>query len=248
MQTLIIFVVVGFLAQMIDGALGMAYGVSSTTFLLSAGIPPAIASATVHISEVFTTFVSGISHFKFKNLDKALFKRLLLPGIAGGIIGAYLLTNISADTIKPFVTAYLIVMGIIILFKAFKRSINKVEFSGKKAWGLGLAGGFFDAVGGGGWGPIVTSTLMANGHTPRLAIGTVNTVEFFVTMAQSVTFITFLGLGQNWQGVLGLAIGGVLAAPLAAFACSKLPTKVIMIMVGGVIVSLNVRALIQIWF
>ncbi|MFB0518000.1 MAG: sulfite exporter TauE/SafE family protein, partial [Acidobacteriota bacterium] len=156
---IVVFIIVGFIAQIIDGALGMAYGVSSNSFLLSIGIPPAAASASVHTAEVFTTFVSGVSHWKFGNVDKKLFKKLLIPGIIGGVLGAYVLTSIPGKTIKPFIGAYLLIMGLMILLKAFKKIKEKrVE---TKIIPLATAGGFFDAIGGGGWGPIVTSTLMA---------------------------------------------------------------------------------------
>jgi uncharacterized membrane protein YfcA len=236
------FIIVGFFAQLIDGALGMAYGVSSTSFLLMSGVSPVVASASVHTSEVFTTLVSGISHFSFKNVDTKLFRKLLIPGVIGGIVGAYLLTSIPGDVLKPYVNAYLIVMGVIILIKAFK-SVMPKEVTGLKAWGLGLVGGFFDAIGGGGWGPIVTSSLVAAGHQPRMVVGTVNTAEFFVTIAQVATFVTFLGFAQYWQAIVGLAIGGVMAAPLAALGCKKIPAKTLMIIVGLLICFLNIRSL-----
>lgn len=234
------YIMAGFFAQMIDGALGMAYGVSCTTLLLSTGVSPVAASASVHLSEVFTTMVSGFSHFKLRNIDKNLLKKLVVPGVIGGIIGAYLLSNISGEAIKPFVSGYLLIMGGVIIFKAFKKSsTNWLE--GKKIFGLGLVGGFFDAIGGGGWGPIVTSTLVASGHNPRIVIGTVNTAEFFVTVAQAATFVTLIGLMQNLQVIIGLAIGGVIAAPIAAVTCKKLPAKTIMILVGVIIIILNLR-------
>jgi uncharacterized membrane protein YfcA len=241
---MLIFIIFGFLAQLIDGALGMAYGVSSTTLLLAAGVSPAVASASVHLSEIFTTLVSGISHLSFKNIDTKLLKRLLIPGVAGGIIGAYLLSNLSGDVVKPFVNVYLVIMGLIVFIKAFKKMIPKEEVSGVKTLGLGLAGGFFDAFGGGGWGPIVTSSLIAAGQHPRLVIGTVNIAEFFVTLAQVATFVTILGLTQYWQAVAGLAIGGVLAAPLAAYGCQKFSPKLLMILIGTLIMFLNIRSLI----
>jgi uncharacterized membrane protein YfcA len=246
MDNFFIFVLVGFLAQIIDGALGMAYGVSSTTFLLSFGISPAIASASVHTAEAFTTMVSGLSHLKLKNVDKSLLKRLIIPGIIGGVTGAYFLSSVSGDKIKPFITGYLVVMGLVILLKAFKKAVP-MNFGNRATWGLGLAGGFFDAIGGGGWGPIVTSTLVAGGFSPRYAIGTVNCAEFFVTVAQVASFITFIGIMQNWQGIVGLAVGGVIAAPLAALVCQKLPTKWLMAMVGALVVLLNVRTLLQLY-
>ena len=237
---IVVFIIVGFIAQIIDGALGMAYGVSSNSFLLSIGLPPAAASASVHTAEVFTTFVSGVSHWKFGNVDKKLFKKLLIPGIIGGVLGAYVLTSIPGKTIKPFIGAYLLIMGLMILRKAFKKIKEKrVE---TKLIPLATAGGFFDAIGGGGWGPIVTSTLMARGHNPRFTIGSVNISEFFVTVAEAATFFTILGL-VHWQVIVGLLIGGVLAAPMAAYVCKRLPSRALMIIVGILITVLSIRTI-----
>lgn len=239
-----VFVLVGFLAQIIDGALGMAYGVSSTTFLLTTGVPPAMASASVHIAEMFTTFVSGISHFKFGNVDKTLFKKLVFPGIVGGAAGAYILTSVPGEKIAPFVSAYLLLMGIRILHKALKKATENRPFVSKKIPLLALIGGCFDAIGGGGWGPIVTTTLVSNGHSPRFSIGTVNSAEFFVTIAEVIVFITLLKI-ENWQVVLGLMIGGVIAAPLAAYVCKKIPSKTLMAFVGILIILLSVRTIVK---
>lgn len=244
LPTFLIFIGVGFLAQMIDGALGMAYGVSSNTFLLSVGVPPAIASACVHLAEVITTGVSGITHWKLGNVDKETFRKLIIPGVLGGIAGAYLLTSLDGNKLKPYISAYLIVMGFVILWKAIK-SITK---EGKPIpWivPLGLVGGFFDAIGGGGWGPVVTTTLVAQGKSPRFSIGSVNSSEFFVTFAESVTFLLTLGgLLSNWPIFLGLLIGGAFAAPLAAVVTKKLPVRWLMAMVGLLIIGLSVRTLI----
>lgn len=237
--TILKFMLVGFLAQLIDGALGMAYGVSSTTFLLSLGIPPAAASASVHMSEIFTTAVSGLAHWKLRNIDTGLVKKLLIPGVAGGITGAYILVNIDGNLIKPFVSAYLLVMGVIILIKAFSPKRPQPEI--KHISLLGLIGGFFDAIGGGGWGPIVTTTLVARGNHPRTTIGSVNFTEFFVTFAQSVTFILTLSFVAYWKIILGLLLGGMIAAPIAAFATRHIPHKFLMIMVGVVIILLSLR-------
>lgn len=239
----LIFILVGFFAQLIDGALGMAYGVSSTTFLLATGISPVIASASVHTAEIFTTLASGISHFKFGNIDKTLFKKLVFPGVIGGAAGAYILTSVPGDKIAPFVSIYLLIMGIRILYKALKNVMDSKPFKGKKVYSLALVGGCLDAIGGGGWGPIVTTTLISNGHSPRSTIGTVNTSEFFVTIAEVIIFITFIKI-QSWHGVLGLIIGGVIAAPLAAFSCKKIPTKTLMLIVGTFIILLSIRTLI----
>jgi len=243
MQTFLIFLLVGFIAQMIDGTLGMAYGVSCNTFLLTAGIPPAIASASVHFAEIFTTLASGISHFKMKNIDKKIFLRLLVPGVLGGVIGAYILSSFDGGMIAPFVNAYLVVMGIVILIKMVKPTKESREV-GKAIYGLGLVGGFCDAIGGGGWGPVVTSTLVASGHDLKKTIGSVNTAEFFVTLAQSITFFTILGFMDNMTSILGLIVGGVIAAPFAAYFCKKIPVRPLLGIVGAVIIFLNARSLI----
>lgn len=239
-QNIIVFIIVGFVAQIIDGALGMAYGVSTNTFLLSIGIPPAGASASVHTAEVFTSGVSGLSHLGFGNIDKRLFKNLLIPGVIGGVLGAYVLTAVPGDTIRPFVALYLLVIGLTILRKALQR-IQKADARARLT-PLGLGGGFFDAIGGGGWGPIVTSTLVARGHNPRFAIGSVNLAEFFVTVAQAATFFTILKL-THWHIIVGLIIGGVLAAPLAAYVCKRLPARTLMTMVGLLIIGLSIRTI-----
>jgi uncharacterized membrane protein YfcA len=244
---IIIFIVFGFAAQMIDGCLGMAYGVSSTTFFLSLGVPPAIASACVHTAEMFTTAVSGISHFKFGNVDRRIFLRLLIPGIIGGILGAYILTEIPAGKIRPFVSIYLLIMGLMILFKVFRKIHGPKTKT--RLIPLGLAGGFFDAIGGGGWGPIVTTTLVANGNTPRFAIGSVNSAEFFVTIAESATFFATIGtlMIEHWAKIVGLMIGGVLAAPMAAYVCKIVPTRILMLLVGLLITGLSIRILYLSW-
>jgi uncharacterized membrane protein YfcA len=240
-SNIFIFILVGFIAQSIDGALGMAYGVSSNTFLLSIGIPPAAASASVHMAEVVTTGISGFSHWQLGNVDRSLIKRLLIPGIVGGVLGAYLLTNIPGEKIKPFISAYLLVMGMVILYKTlFKKQQTRPVTSNLAP--LGLIGGFLDAIGGGGWGPVVTSTLVMRGKHPRYAIGTVNMTEFFVTLAQSITFILTIGL-THWQVTLGLLIGGALAAPLAAVLTRKLPVRALTASVGVIITILSLRTI-----
>jgi hypothetical protein len=241
----LVFALIGFAAQMIDGALGMAYGVSSTTLLLSLGVPPATASASVHTAEMFTTAASGLSHFRLGNIQKDLFTRLIIPGVIGGVAGAYLLTTIPTDIIKPLVSVYLLVMGVVILFRAFNSKQHR-ERKEPRPYLLGLVGGFFDAIGGGGWGPIVTSTLVADGHDPRFTVGSVNASEFFVTTAQSVAFIAILGsvLLQHWATIVGLLVGGVLAAPLAAYAVRRLKPRLLMILVGTLIIVLSLRTIV----
>ena len=243
----LLYVLVGFVAQLIDGALGMAYGVSSNTFLLSLGIPPAAASASVHMAEVVTTGISGFSHWKLGNVDWKLVRRLLIPGVIGGVIGAYVLTSIDGNIIKPYIAAYLLVMGLVIIYKAFTAQMKKKpdEYHGPRISLLGLIGGFCDAIGGGGWGPVVTSTLVARGKYPRITIGSVNFTEFFVTLGQSILFVIALSFGEYWQVILGLLLGGVVAAPLAALLTNKLPIKTLMILVGVIIVLLSIRTLVM---
>jgi len=219
----------------------MAYGVSSTTFLLSVGVSPAAASASVHTAEIFASGVSGISHLRFGNVDRDIFRRLLIPGIIGGIAGAYILTTLPGERIKPLIALYLFVMGAIIVRKALRKSEGKKGRTHLVP--LGLVGGFFDAIGGGGWGPIVTSTLVAGGEKPRFAIGSVNLAEFFVTVAEAATFFLTLGL-VHWKVIVGLTVGGVLAAPLAAYVCKRLPARALMIMVGALIIVLSIRTLL----
>lgn len=243
---IILFILVGFLAQMIDGALGMAYGVSSNTFLLSLGIPPAAASASVHMAEVVTTGISGISHWKLGNVDWKLVNRLLIPGVIGGALGAYLLTSIDGNIIKPYIAVYLLIMGGVIVYKAFTLvPRNKPdEYHGPRISLLGLFGGFCDAIGGGGWGPVVTSTLVARGKNPRMTIGSVNFSEFFVTLVQSILFVLTLNFMEYWQVILGLLVGGAIAAPIAARLAQKLPMKALMIFVGILIIVLSIRTLV----
>lgn len=240
--SIFIFILVGFLAQMIDGALGMAYGVSSNTFLLSIGIPPAAASASVHMAEVVTTAISGASHWRLGNLDKTLIKRLLIPGVLGAVVGAYLLTQLPGDILKPFISAYLLIMGVVIIVKAWRNNHQDRKVTSHISI-LGLIGGFFDAIGGGGWGPIVTTTLVARGNNPRITIGSVNFSEFFVTFAQSIVFVLTLQFADYWKIIVGLLIGGAVAAPLAAVLTKKLPIRALMFAVGTLIIILSIRTI-----
>lgn len=237
---------VGLFAQVVDGALGMAYGVTASTFLLSTGVPPAAASASVHIAEVFTTGFSGLSHWKLGNINKSLFKRLVIPGVIGAVVGAYLLTNIDGNVIKPFISGYLLLMGIYILIKAFKKIQIKTDPPTYVA-PLAVTGGFMDAIGGGGWGPVVTTSLVGSGQDPRTTIGSVNAAEFFLAIAGGAAFALFGGF-THWTVIAGLVIGGIFAAPIAAVLCAKLPAKVLMIIVGILISFLSLYNLYKALF
>ena len=241
MPGLLVSVLFGFIAQTIDGALGMAYGVSCTTFLLTFGITPAVATTSVKVSEIFTTAVSGLSHLRFGNVDRKLFLKLCVPGVTGGIIGAFILSQVPGERIKPFVSAYLLIMGGIILARAFRKTAAFAQLQ-DRAVPLGFIGGLLDGIGGGGWGPVVTTNLIARGREPHLAIGSVNLAEFFVTAAQAITLTSLVGL-QHKEVVLGLIIGGVVAAPLAAYLCKKIPTKTLLVLVGSLIILLSLRNL-----
>lgn len=236
-------VLIGFLAQMIDGSLGMGFGTSSTTFLTTLGVPAKIASASVHTAELFTTSASGISHWKLENVNFEFVKRLAIPGAIGGILGAYVLVRMPVSLISPIVNVYLLVMGVNILYKGIRGVVGNLLTSAKLL-PLGLAGGFFDALGGGGWGPIVTSTMVASGHTPRCTVGTVNTAEFFVVLVQVLSFTIFIGIREYWQFIVGLAIGGVIAAPFAASISAKVSEKKMLVAVGTLIIVLNVRNIV----
>ena len=228
------FILIGFAAQLVDGAVGMAFGVIMNTLLVGVlGVPPALASQRVHVVECFTTFTSATSHLLHRNIDGKLFLRLLIPGLVGGVGGAYLLSNIHAEAVKPFVLGYLTLIGLYLLVRGLlyppkPKPARIVE-------PLGLVGGFLDAAGGGGWGPMVTSNLLVQGAEPRKVVGTVNSVEFFLTVAVSLTFISQIGIADLAGATLGLLIGGVLAAPIGAFAARHFPVKWMLILVGIVL-------------
>jgi uncharacterized protein len=241
---ILLYVIIGFVAQMIDGAIGMAYGVTASSVLLSLGIPPATASACVHAAETFTTGASGIAHWRFGNVDRKLLVRLAIPGMIGGAIGAYALTELPGEALKPFISAYLLLLGVFIVWKAL--AIRPLEAPQPRAVApLGFFGGVVDAIGGGGWGPIVTSTLLGQGTTPRYAIGSVNMAEFFVTLTISTTFFLTVGLSL-WPIIVGLIIGGVIAAPFAAIATKHIPDQVLMLLVGCVVVLLSLRTIVMV--
>ena len=242
LASIVPFILVGFGAQLVDGALGMAFGVISSTLLVSViGVPPATASAGVHLVECFTTGVSGVSHALHRNVNWRLFFRLLLPGVVGGVLGAYVLSSVDADVARPFVMAYLAGIGVYLLVRG-ARHIHTLR-EPKIVEPLGLIGGFLDATGGGGWGPVVTSNLLVQGAQPRTTIGTVNSVEFFLTITISATFVATLGLEAFTVATVGLLIGGVIAAPFGAVLAKRVPADMLMLMVGTVLTITSLYAL-----
>jgi uncharacterized protein len=240
----LLFFFVGLIAQLVDGALGMAFGVTATTVMLSFGTTPAQASAVVHIAELFTTAASGASHWWHRNVDWTIVRRIAVPGTAGGILGATVLSNVDGKIIAPFVTVYLALMGVLILARATRR-LATVEPTRRGMPVIGFSGGVLDAIGGGGWGPIVTSTLVGAGHVPRYVVGSVNLTEFFVTVATSATFIVTLGLG-DLAPVIPLVIGGLISAPFAGYLVKIVSQRLLMVMVGGLILLLSARTLLRI--
>lgn len=236
----------GFLAQLVDGALGMGYGVVSTTVLMSLGVNLSAISGSIHTAEMFSSGVSGYSHYKFGNVNKKLFKALLIPGILGAILGAYLLSRFGeeySDYVRPLIAAYTMLLGIRILIIAFRKVQRKPQKVKRVGW-LAGAGGFLDSFGGGGWGPLVTSTLISKGRSPRFVIGSVSITEFFVTLASALTFFAMIGV-SHWQVILGLIVGGLIAAPVAARLVGKLPMKTMLMAVGIMVVIWSLRILLK---
>jgi uncharacterized membrane protein YfcA len=242
LTALLPFVLIGFAAQLVDGALGMAFGAINSTLLVSAlGIPPAAASASVHAVETFTTAASGISHVLHRNVDWKLFFRLAIPGVIGGVLGAYVLSNVDASVARPVVMTYLALIGVYILWRAWHgpgepRDPRVIE-------PLGLTGGFLDAAGGGGWGAVVTSNLLIQGASPRVTVGTVNTAEFFLTATVSATFIATLGWEAFTLQTIGLLIGGLLAAPFGAILVKRMAARTLMVAVGILLIVTSAAAI-----
>lgn len=248
---LTLYIIGGFVAQMIDGALGMAYGVSVTTFLLSLGIPaitPAIASASMHTSEIFTTGSSSLVYMRYKNINKKLFKALLWPGIIGAILGATTVAFISKEyiiIIKPLVALYTLILGILIIFRALKINLRNPKKI-KHIYPVGLVGGFLDSVGGGGWGPIVTTSLVAGGRHLKYAVGSSHLAKFFVALVSTITFSFIIGI-SHWQIIFGLVIGSMIAAPISIYFSNKIPIKQGLILVGGLVILISLKTIIQIF-
>ncbi|MFO7324528.1 MAG: sulfite exporter TauE/SafE family protein [Pseudomonadota bacterium] len=230
---------VGLVAQMIDGALGMAYGVTASSFLLATGASPLVASGATHLAEVFTTGISGVSHLHMGNVNKKLFFSLVIPGVTGGLLGTYVLGNIDGGVLKPWISGYLLLMGLYVLAKAFRRIVLvKTDVRPSRVAPLALFGSFMDATGGGGWGPIVTTSLVGAGHDPRTTIGSVNFAEFFLTVAVSAAFFSILD-ASIWLTVSGLVLGGMFAAPFAAYVTGHVKTRYLMVLVGTLISGIS---------
>ncbi|MGY0610861.1 MULTISPECIES: sulfite exporter TauE/SafE family protein [unclassified Luteimonas] len=232
----LLFVAIGLCAQLVDGALGMAYGLVSSSILLAMGMPPAAVSASVHTAEVFTSGVSGAAHGLLGNVDRRLMLRLAVPGVVGGVIGATVLSHVDGEAIRPWIHGYLLVLALLILLRAAGRRLPRGEV--KRVGVLGFVSGLLDAIGGGGWGPMATSTLLAHGGEARTSIGTVSAAEFAVTLAISITFLFSIGL-EHWQVILGLLLGGVIAAPLAALMVRHVRERIVLFAVGGLVLAIS---------
>ncbi len=235
----------GFVAQLVDGALGMGYGVTSTTILLSIGVNLPAISGSVHTAEMFSSGISGYSHYKFGNVNKKLFKTLLIPGVIGAIAGAYLLARLGseyANIVRPILAVYTLFLGIKIIRNVLRKNAEPKKI--KRVGWLAGAGGFLDSFGGGGWGPLVTSTLISKGRSPRFVIGSVSLTEFFVTLASALTFFALLGV-SHWPVILGLILGGSLAAPIAAKLVGKLPLKTMFLSVAALVIVWSIRIILK---
>lgn len=241
-----LFVAVGFLAQIVDGALGMAYKIITSAVLLSLGLPPAAVSASVHAAGTFTSVASGLAHWKLGNVDRKLMLRLLVPGAIGGFLGAMVLAKVAGSVLRPWISGYLILMGAYILWRALKTPA-RIESTGipRATPAVGFLGGFFDAVGGGGWGPIVTTTLLGSGIPPRAAIGSVNAAEFFVTIVIAGTLLGTVGISL-WPIIAALVTGGMIAAPFAALLTRHMHERTLMVAVAAVILLVSGRTLLSV--
>jgi len=238
------FLGAGFVFAMIDGAIGMSYGVTSTAFSLSMGISPASASMAVHLSEIMSNGIAGWMHYRMGNVNWKMFKLLIIPGIIGAAVGAGLISSLEhyAMYTKPLVSVYTLILGSVILSKAFKTAKKKSADKIKRISLLGLGGGFIDAVGGGGWGSIVLSSLIAGGRHPRFSLGTVKLSRFFIAMIGSLVFLTMLN-GAPWSAIAGLIIGSALAAPIAARISNRISVKVIMVAVGIIVILVSLKSI-----
>lgn len=233
----------GAAAQLVDGALGMAYGITANSLLLAAGLSPAAATASVHVAEAFTTAGSGLSHWSLGNIDRRIFGRIVVPGVIGGVAGVFLIATVDGARIRPFIAAYLFVMGLYLIYRAF-RTVRGFDVTGRRLIPVAAFGGFADSVGGGGWGPVVTTTLLGAGHEPRTTIGSVNAAEFFVTLASGFSFALLIGI-QTIESVAGLIVAGLLVAPFAARLTRFVPRTPLMVLVGLLIAGLSLSTILK---
>jgi siroheme synthase-like protein len=241
-----IMILAGFVAQLVDGALGMGYGVTSATILLSAGVSPAAMSGSIHTAEMFASGASGYSHYKFGNVNKKLFRALLIPGVIGAVAGAFLLVFLGdkySNLIRPLIAAYTLILGIKFIINAFRERRPQKKFKQYRL--LAAVGGFFDSFGGGGWGPIVTSTLINNGRSHKYVVGSVSLTEFFVTLSSAFSFFILIGV-SHWQTILALIIGGLAAAPIAAKLAGKLPRRTSFMLLGALVIFWSVKILLKV--
>lgn len=256
-QQLIVATAIGFFAQAVGGSLGMAYGITSNSLLIGLGIPPVVSSASVHTAEVIKSGAEGMAHLRAGNVDKKILKYLIIPGVLGALIGSYLLTTVSATFLMPFISLYLLIMGFLMIEKAFEKKPliikmfiffrDRLMKAREERWGrklrpFGFVGGLLDSVGGGGWGPLITLTLFFRGENLRKAIGSVVFSGFFVTLTASIALLSFLHMSY-WQTIVGLMIGGLLAMPLGPYLTKRLPYKPLMIMVGLLVIILSIKNL-----
>lgn len=237
--------VVGIAAQLVDGALGMAYGVTASSFLLATGAMPAVATASTHMAEIFTTGTSGLSHWRFGNIDRMLFRRLVIPGVIGAVVGVLLVTRIDGGMLKPWIGTYLALMGLYLIIKA-AANVHYDVSSRLAISVVGFVAAFVDTIGGGGWGPVATTTLLGSGHEPKQVIGSVNAAEFFVTMVSGIS-LAFIVNVQAWETVVGLIFGGMVISPFAAMVSGKLPKRLLMAVVGILIIALNYGNVVRIF-
>lgn len=233
--------VVGVLAQLVDGALGMAYGVTASTFLLATGATPVVAAASVHVAKFFASGASALSHWRMGNVDRQMFWRLLLPGLVGAVVGVYVITTLSTDILRPLVNAYLLVMGLWIVLRAFWQ-VKLNTTTPIVVHTVGFVGAFVNAIGGGGWGPVVTTTMLGAGSEARYVIGTVNTVEFFVTFVSGAALIWIVHVSA-WEAITGLIFGGMVMAPIAAWVVGRIPKQWLMVFVGVLISAISAWSL-----
>jgi uncharacterized membrane protein YfcA len=241
MTDILVYLLIGFLAQLVDSSLGMAFGTLSSSLLLAHGFPPRALSATVHMAEIFSSGASALAHYRLKNIDKELFRKLSLPAVIGALVGAVLVVYVPGDSLKPWVSGYFALIGLVIVLKSLRPGMIRPVRIGIAP--VGFLGGFFDAFGGAGWGEFVSSGLVLQGREVRTAVGSLNAVEFLITTVISVVFISTIGV-DHWPAVAAIAGGGMMAAPFGAWVCKRMPAKWLMLAVGMAVTLLGLKSLL----